>query len=80
MRAPHVSSGERVVLCTKKECAFVGDMLAEELVKGMGFPLGQYYVCEAEIIVLDRSARTGKTCGRFAKKCGGRGDSTHEPG
>jgi len=68
MKAPHVSAGERVVLCTRKDCAFVGDMLAEELLKGMGAPLGQYYVCDADIIVLDRTAKAGKPCGRFAKK------------
>lgn len=62
------STGDRHVLCARKDCAFTGDMVSEETVRALGPPLLTYYVCEAEIVVLDRRVKFGKTCGRYARR------------
>lgn len=62
------SKGLRVVLCTRADCAFTGDMVSGDTVRGLGAGLGQYYVCEAELIVLDRSTKGKRLCGRYARK------------
>ena len=68
MRPDHVSTGERVVFCTKTDCAFSGDMVPLSLNKYQPLTARNWYVCEAEIVVLDRRVKYQKTCGRFAKK------------
>lgn len=71
MRPDHVSTGERVVLCNRKECAFSGDAVKPSW-QEHPVPAGvSFYFCEAEIVVLDRRAAFRKTCGRFAKKTRG---------
>ena len=62
------SSGKRVVLCDRKDCAFTGDMVSEEIRAALAAPQGTFYECEAEIIVLDRRKIMGRTCGRFTRK------------
>ena len=62
------SSSERIVYCSRVDCAFTGDEVGLE---GTGTALrGQHawYECEAEIIVMDRRKIMGRTCGRFARK------------
>ena len=68
MRPDHVSTGERVVYCTRVDCAFVGDAIPVAMIQLPEFTGRHWYVCEAEIVVLDRRAKYRKTCGRFAKK------------
>lgn len=62
------STGERVVYCTRVDCAFAGDAIPTTMIQLPPFTGRAWYVCEAEIVVLDRRVKFGKTCGRFAKK------------
>lgn len=62
------SSGERQVYCSRVDCAFAGDAIPTAMIQLPAFTGRAWYVCEAEIVVLDRREKFGKTCGRFAKK------------
>ena len=63
-RGPQPSTGERIVFCTRVNCIFAGDLATYPGCK----PGFAWYECEAEIVVLDRRAKSAKTCGRFVKK------------
>jgi len=62
----HPSKGERVVFCTRADCAHRGDEVAGQV----GFlPSGDtWYVCEADVLVMDRREKFGNTCARFNER------------
>lgn len=69
-RPPQPSTGERVILCSRFDCAHSGDewprsMLPGSLLKVFQVPLCE---CEADIVITDRRAKFQKTCGAFAQK------------
>ncbi len=61
-KAAQPSDGERVVYCSRDDCAFSGDTVND------GQTGRQMYVCEAEIVILDRREPMGRTCAQFAKR------------
>jgi hypothetical protein len=62
----HESKGERVVFCTRADCAHRTDAVAGQV----GFlPSGHvWYLCEAGVLVMDRRAKFGNTCARFNQR------------
>jgi len=67
-RPEQPSTGERVVLCSRPDCAFSGDEVPWGIAKPIPKPALPLFLCEADVIVLDRRAKFRKTCGRFARK------------
>lgn len=72
--ADRLSTGEREVFCTRADCAHRGLTYAGLEV---GRPLGkgeEWHRCMADIVILDRRPRFGKTCAGFAKRGPGSSD------
>lgn len=64
------ATGERLVFCSLAECAFSGNEVTRSLETVLtddrrGVP---YFVCEADVLVMDRRIAFGKPCARYAKK------------
>ena len=64
------STGDRVVFCSKSDCAFAGDEKTRSLepVLTTDRRTTAYFECEADIIILDRRIKFGKVCARYARK------------
>ena len=62
------STGERVVFCSRQDCAHSGDPVPSAYVAATGAARVAYFVCEADIVILDRRAKFGKVCAALAKK------------
>lgn len=62
------STGDRVVYCTRVDCAFRDELIPSTMIELPTFAGRHWYVCVADILVMDRRARVGKTCGRYAKR------------
>ena len=67
-RAPQPSAGERVVYCTRGDCAHAGGLVPIRMLPEPEEPGPHYYACLADCIVLDRREQFGKPIAAFAKR------------
>ncbi|GAH48014.1 unnamed protein product [marine sediment metagenome] len=72
MKPPHVSRGDRVVFCSKPDCAHSGDEVQGEHTLGCNSVSVPMFVCVADVVVLDRRVKFGKICGAYAQRQAGR--------
>jgi len=63
--------GERVVFCTRADCALRSVELAGVPDEEVGLQGLTWYRCEANCIIMDRRKRFGKPCASFSKKVAG---------
>jgi len=67
-RAPQPSAGERIIFCTRDDCAHAGGLAPIDALQDPTEPGPHYYICQADCLVMDRRERFGKPCAAFAKR------------
>lgn len=72
--ADRLSTGEREVFCTRADCAHRGELVSAVALRTPESDYHHWYRCVADILIMDRRAKCGKTCARFAKRGPGASD------